>query len=96
MKHFEDQCQKLNIPLHVLPPKSPKLNGGVERGNRTFREDLYDSESFIPGNLLEVREQLGEAVITYNSFRPHMALGGLTPQQYAKHLSNETSLSHIT
>jgi len=38
MAEFEDACQELNIPLIVLPPASPKYNGGVERANRTFRE----------------------------------------------------------
>jgi putative transposase len=28
---FEEECQKRNIRLFVLPPNSPKLNGYVER-----------------------------------------------------------------
>jgi hypothetical protein len=35
------ECQRLEIPLIVLPPRRPDYNGGVERGNRTFREDFY-------------------------------------------------------
>ncbi len=31
---FEETCQKLSIRLFVLPPRSPKLNGNVERANR--------------------------------------------------------------
>jgi transposase InsO family protein len=31
---FEETCQKLGIRLFVLPPRSPKLNGAVERANR--------------------------------------------------------------
>lgn len=38
---FEKACQELDIPLIVLPPKKPTYNGGVERGNRTFREEFY-------------------------------------------------------
>ena len=38
MKDFEQECSKNNIPLYVLPPKRPQWNGGVERGNRTFRD----------------------------------------------------------
>jgi transposase InsO family protein len=95
MKHVEQKCQDYDIPLYVLPPKSPKLNGGVERGNRTFREDLYDADTFVPGTLNEVRQQLEEALLTYNSFRPHMNLGGLTPHQYAKQFLSEANSSHI-
>jgi len=32
---FEDECQKRGILLYVLPPRSPKLNGRVERANQT-------------------------------------------------------------
>ena len=28
---FEAECQRRDIKLFVLPPRSPKLNGGVER-----------------------------------------------------------------
>ncbi|MGE5443792.1 MAG: hypothetical protein ACM3SR_04225, partial [Ignavibacteriales bacterium] len=32
---FEEECQRTGIKLFVLPPKSPKLNGCVERAQRT-------------------------------------------------------------
>jgi transposase-like protein len=32
---FELACQQKQLPLFVLPPKSPKLNGHVERSHRT-------------------------------------------------------------
>ena len=31
---FEEECQKRGIKLFVLPPRSPKLNGAVERAHR--------------------------------------------------------------
>ena len=37
MAEFEKACADLNIPLYVLPPRRPDYNGGVERGNKTFR-----------------------------------------------------------
>jgi putative transposase len=39
---FEEACKELNIKLYVLPPKSPKLNGAVERANRTHTEEFYE------------------------------------------------------
>ena len=39
---FEEACQERDIPLFVLPPRSPKLNGHVERANRTHREEFYE------------------------------------------------------
>jgi len=39
---FEEECKAKKIPLFVLPLKSPKLNGHVERSNRTHREEFYE------------------------------------------------------
>ena len=39
---FEVLCQARGLPLYVLPPRSPKLNGCVERANRTHREEFYE------------------------------------------------------
>jgi transposase InsO family protein len=39
---FERACQALGIALFVLPPRSPRLNGKVERGHRTHQEEFYD------------------------------------------------------
>ena len=39
---FEEECQRRKIRLFVLPPKSPKLNGCVERAHRTHTEEFYE------------------------------------------------------
>jgi len=39
---FERAGQALGLQLFVLPPRSPKLNGHVERAHRTHQEELYD------------------------------------------------------
>jgi len=39
---FEAECQRRKIRLFVLPPKSPKLNGAVERANRTHTESIEE------------------------------------------------------
>jgi len=31
---FEEECKRRGIRLFVLPPRFPKLNGGVERSHR--------------------------------------------------------------
>lgn len=37
---FELECQRRGIRLFVLPPRSPKLNGCVERAHRTHDEEF--------------------------------------------------------
>jgi putative transposase len=78
---FERECQKRGIKLFVLPPRSPKLNGHVERAQRTHTEECYEvtEANFEIG---ELNRALLEWEKVYNTIRPHQALGYLTPQQF--------------
>jgi putative transposase len=78
---FELLCQAQGIPLFVLPPRSPKLNGCVERGNRTHREEFYEVYD-LDWTVAGLRPDLLRWEDIYNTIRPHAALGYLTPQQY--------------
>lgn len=83
MKHFEDECKKLNIPLYILPPNRPQYNGGVERGNRIFREEFY-ANKINADSIGAFDYELRIAVVKYNTYRPHFSLNGLTPLQYTR------------
>jgi len=81
MAEFEQECADQGISVSVLPPHSPKLNGRVERMNRTFREEwweCYDGEGDLPSMQGAGRE--GETV--YNAIRPHQSLGMRTPVEF--------------
>lgn len=82
MAEFEEACKDLNIALFVLPPSRPQYNGGVERGNRTFREEFYSNRNVLADSLGELRHELSKAVTKYNTYRPHFSLKGLTPAAY--------------
>jgi len=43
---FEEACRARGIRLFVLPPRSPKLNGCVERAQRTHTEEFYEVVEF--------------------------------------------------
>jgi transposase InsO family protein len=78
MAEFEAACQAQAIPLWVLPPHSPKLNGHVERMNRTFGEEwweCYDGEV----EMMAMQEAGREGEGVSNTIRPHHALGMRTP-----------------
>ena len=80
---FERECQKRGIKLFVLPPRSPKLNGHVERAQRTHTEEFYEvtEANFEIG---ELNRALLEWEKVYNTIRPHQALGYLTPLEFLK------------
>jgi putative transposase len=80
---FEAACADRGVRLFALPPRSPKLNGKVERLNRTFREEFW--ECYDGALELEpLQAALREAERVYNEVRPHQALGYRTP---AAHLA---------
>ena len=78
---FEEACREKGLRLFVLPPRSPKLNGCVERAQRTHKEEFYQMLD-PPGSLRELRRLLLAQERCYNTVRPHQALGQLTPQQW--------------
>lgn len=78
---FETACQDLGIHLFVLPAQSPRLNGRVERAHRTHQEEFYDLHE-IPEDLGAHAALLRQWEDTYNTIRPHKALGYLTPNEY--------------
>ncbi len=80
---FEAVCQELGIRLFVLPPRSPKLNGQVERAHRTHVQEFYD---YYTGELsiAAVNEALRAWEVTFNTVRPHRALKLKPPLGYLK------------
>jgi len=85
---FEQACQRRGLHLFVLPPRSPKLNGAVERANRTHTEEFYQVTPYS----LELRTLNRELRLwerTYNTVRPHQALGYLTPAQFLHQFSSQ-------
>lgn len=81
---FEQACKERGIELFVLPPRSPKLNGSVERANRTHIEEFYEVYPMIY-TVAGIRAAQSKWEEIYNTVRPHQALGYLTPLQYLEH-----------
>ena len=78
---FEAACKQRKVRLFVLPPHSPKLNGQVERANRTHTEEFYEiTPCALP--ISDLNRELQTWERTYNTLRPHQALGYLTPLQF--------------
>jgi transposase InsO family protein len=95
MAQFEEACEAKGIRLYVLPPKSPKLNGAVERCNGAWRYEFYETYD-LPDSIETLNPIIDSYQHLYNHHRPHGALAGLTPKQYLeKTQAKGTSPSHM-
>lgn len=94
MAEFETACAARSIRLFVLPPRSPKLNGAVERANRTHAEEFHELAWGEP-DLARLSRALLRWERTYNTVRPHQALGYLTPAEYVARWEAGRALAHV-
>lgn len=85
---FERACQERGLHLFVLPPRSPKLNGAVERANRTHTEEFYQVTA-CSLEMNKLNRALRQWETIYNTRRPHQALGYLTPLQFLRQTSSQ-------
>ena len=85
---FEAACRERGLRLFVLPPRSPKLNGQVERANRTHREEFYETTPCAL-QIAQLNQELHAWERTCNTVRPHQALGYLTPQEFLARSSSQ-------
>jgi transposase InsO family protein len=81
--HFHDACLVLKIHHYHTYPRCPKMNGTVERFNRTLSEDFIRHHLLLlRDDILQFNEALMDWLIWYNTKRPHQSLGMLSPLQY--------------
>jgi len=81
MAELEQACKRHHLDLAALAPKSPKLNGHVERINGTWRTDFYELYD-LPTQLAELRPLLHD----YMGI-PITGIGHMKPWIYKLHRS---------
>ena len=94
---FERECRKRGIDLFELPPRSPELNGHVERNDGAWRYEFYATWDLPNDDLDDVNRWIDAFADEFNTFRPHHALDQQTPAKYLHSLTaKETPLtSHM-
>ena len=81
--------------MHETRPRSPKPDEHVERNNGARRYEFYATWDLANDDLDGINRWIDAFADEFNTFRPHQALGGQTPEQYlAKHAAEEPPPSH--
>jgi transposase InsO family protein len=78
--HVED----LGIRHVYIKPRSPHLNGKVERSHRTDQTEFYQLLTYTDDVDLNAKLEVWENF--YNYDRPHISLDGKTPYEVMKSL----------
>jgi len=80
---FEAYLKLKNINHLFIYPRCPKINGFVERSNRTLKEEfLTQNKDLLFSDLISLKVGLMDYLIWYNTKRPHKSLGNLSPIDY--------------
>jgi putative transposase len=90
---LRDWCRLAGTATVYIEPGSPWEMPFVESFNGRSRDELLNVEEF--GSLAEAQVVIEAWRIEYNTYRPHSALGGLTPAEYASrwNTQNQPALS---
>lgn len=73
-------AEKNKVEIKFIQPGKPSQNGLIERLNKTLRVECLNLHWF--SDLATLNAAIQEWWHTYNSLRPHMHLGRITPDMY--------------
>lgn len=81
---FDQHLQETGVKHEFIYPKSPKVNGVVERFNRTIQEEFIQRFDHLLETPELFREKMESYLTYYNTKRPHHSLHLQTPHQFMK------------
>lgn len=81
---FHDYLESLEIKHKFSYPRSPRINGVIERFNRTFQEEHVERTKEWWCDRESATAKLAKYLAWYNFVRPHASLGYLTPMAALK------------
>ena len=84
---LRDCCRLGGTDTVYIEPGSPWQNPYVESFSGRVRDELLNVEEF--GSLTEAQVVIEAWRTEYNTYRPHSALDGLTPDEYHRQWTNQ-------
>lgn len=79
---FHQYLQEINIKHIFTYPSSPRINGVIERFNRTLKDEFLKVSKAIRGDILLLDKHLEKWLNWYNQKRPHYSLGYQSPMSF--------------
>jgi len=80
---FHTYLENKNIPHLFIYPRCPKINGFIERANRTLQEEFMEQYIYTKWNgIVAFNRDLMEYLIWYNTKRVHKSLHNISPINY--------------
>lgn len=79
---FDNYLKKYHIPHLFIYPRCPRINGYIERYNRTFQEEFLDLNLHLLYHPKEFHDKLLEYLVFFNTKRVHKSLNNQTPVDY--------------
>jgi transposase len=81
---FQKYLEQEEIKHEFIYPRSPKINGIVERFNRTIKEEFIARHDEYLYDIPRFNQKLIKYLNWYNNQRPHYSLGYISPHEYLK------------
>lgn len=78
----EEHLTKRDIKHHFIYPRCPRINGVIERYQRSLQEEFVDPNIHLIHNQKQFNQKLADYIIFYNTKRVHQSLNYETPVDY--------------
>lgn len=80
---FDQRLRRDSISHLFIYPRCPKINGFIERANRSLKEEFINSNlDLLLISLDKFNHELIKHLIWYNTVRPHQSLNFMSPIDY--------------
>lgn len=86
-KEMDAWAYRRGVRLDFIRPGKPVENGFIESFNGRLRDELLNAELF--SDLVDARKKLEAWRRDYNGNRPHSALSGMTPTEFAEQMGQK-------